>query len=64
MLKENNNYKVDNTKKKKKKKREGQAKRGIAKIELKKFGLSFSRQPNRKYLIKETVLLRRWSIIG
>ena len=61
MLKENNNYKVDNTKKKK---REGQAKRGIAKIELKKFGLSFSRNSIRKYVIKETVLLRRWSIIG
>lgn len=56
MLKENNNYKIDNTKKKK---REGQAKRGIAKIEVKKNGLSFSRHPIRKYLIKETVLLRR-----
>ena len=62
MLKENNNYKIDNTKKKKK--REGQAKRGIAKIEVKKNGLSFSRHPIRKYLIKETVLLRRWSITG
>ena len=57
MLKENNNYKIDNTKRKKK--REGQAKRGIAKIEVKKNGLSFSRHPIRKYLIKETVLLRR-----
>lgn len=55
MLKENNNYKVDNTKKK----REGQAKRGIAKIELKKIWAQFSRHPIRKYLIKETVLLRR-----
>lgn len=44
MLKENNNYKVDNTKKKKK--REGQAKRGIAKIELKKIWAQFFATPN------------------
>ena len=46
MLKENNNDKVDNTKKKKKKKREGQAKRGIAKIELKKIWAQFFATPN------------------
>ena len=43
MLKENNNSKVDNTKKKK---REGQAKRGIAKIELKKIWAQFFATPN------------------
>lgn len=42
MLKENNNYKVDNTKKK----REGQAKRGIAKIELKKIWAQLFATPN------------------
>ena len=50
MLKENNNNKVDSTKKKKKKKKkkkwEGQAKRGIAKIELKKIWAQFFATPN------------------